>query len=115
MALLSDEQNPQALLNMKAALTQMTLGDGWRYLKKIAEHAIRDLERDSVGEEDDAKANGLRRDARGARKFWESLEKRLELAKAYSNETAEDPADEFFAILEEKKTEPQNERNVGNR
>lgn len=103
MAPLSDEQNPQALLNMKAALTQMTLSDGWRYAKKIAEHAIRDLERESVGEEDDAKANGLRRDARGARKFWESLEKRLELAKAYSNEPPkDDPADEFFAILDKK-------------
>lgn len=69
------------LMVMKAALIQTTSSAGWSYVEKFAETVVRNLESAAIAEEDDAKANGLRRDARGARKFKDELFRRIEIAK----------------------------------
>ena len=66
---------------MKASLIETTASRGWPYVLKFAESVIRDLEREAIAEEDDAKANGMRRDARGARKFKDELLRRIDIAK----------------------------------
>ena len=70
-----------SLMQMKAALLEMTATSGWVYLEKFAETVVRGLESAAIAEEDDAKANGLRRDARGARKFKDELFKRVYIAR----------------------------------
>lgn len=74
------------LLAMKAALLEMTATRGWSFFQKFAETVVRDLETKAVAEEDDVKANGLRRDARGARKFKDELFRRVELAKSFESQ-----------------------------
>lgn len=71
----------KALMEMKAGLVETTASRGWPYIEKFAETVVRNLEREAIAEEDDAKANGLRRDARGARKFKDELFSRIFLAK----------------------------------
>jgi hypothetical protein len=71
----------QALMQMKAALIETTASRGWFYIDKFAETIVRELETKALAEDDDQKANGLRRDARGARKFKDELLKRIALAK----------------------------------
>lgn len=88
------------LLAMKAAFIAMSSMAGWEYFCKFAEAVIRDMEKEAIAEDDDARANGLRRDARGARKFWDDLRGRIELAKSQPTGTQDDPSDEFYAILE---------------
>lgn len=82
------------LMIMKAALQQTTASQGWLFVEKFAETVVRDLESRAIAEDDDAKANGLRRDARGARKFKDELFTRIHLAKtqepAVFNEVATD-------------------------
>ena len=68
-------------MEMKAALFECTSSRGWRYIEKYAETIVRNLEQEAISEEDDVKANGLRRDARGARKFKDELIRRINLAK----------------------------------
>jgi len=72
----------QALMQMKAALIETSASRGWFYVEKFAETIVRNLEQAAIAEEDDTKANGLRRDARGARKFKDELFKRIALAKS---------------------------------
>lgn len=69
------------LMQMKAALLETTATGGWSYVEKFAETVVRNLESAAIAEEDDVKANGLRRDARGARKFKDELFKRVNIAK----------------------------------
>ena len=73
------EVNEQMIL--KAALIETTATQGWLFLEKFMETIVREIEQSSVSEEDDQKANGLRRDARGARKFKDKLLERIQLAK----------------------------------
>jgi hypothetical protein len=77
--------NNRDLMAMKAALIETTASRGWVYVKKFAETVVRDLEKQAIAEEDDVKANGMRRDARGASKFKDELFRRLELAKAFDS------------------------------
>lgn len=77
----------QALMQMKAALLETTATRGWAYIEKFSETIVRNLEAEAIQEEDDAKANGLRRDARGARKFKDELLRRIVLAKTQEPET----------------------------
>ena len=72
-----------SLMQMKAAMLEMTASSGWPYFEKFAETVVRNLESAAIAEEDDAKAAGLRRDARGARKFKDELFKRVQIAKAF--------------------------------
>lgn len=72
----------QALMQMKAALIETGASRGWSYVEKFAETIVRNLEQAAIAEEDDTKANGLRRDARGARKFKDELFKRIAMAKS---------------------------------
>ena len=72
-----------SLMEMKAALLEMTASRGWSYFEKFAETVVRNLESAAIAEEDDAKAAGLRRDARGARRFKDDLFKRVSIAKAF--------------------------------
>lgn len=69
------------LMVLKAALTETTASRGWNYVVKFAETVVRELEKEALAEDDDVKANGLRRDARGARKFKDELLRRIDLAK----------------------------------
>jgi hypothetical protein len=73
--------NNADLMQMRAALVEMTATRGWSYLEKFAETVVRELESQAIAEEDDAKAAGLRRDARGARKFKDELFKRVYIAR----------------------------------
>lgn len=66
---------------MKGFLVETTSSHGWVYIKRFAETVVRDMETKAINEEDDNKANGLRRDARGARLFMKDLFKRIDLAK----------------------------------
>lgn len=70
-----------ARMVMRAALIETTSSRGWAYVERFAETVVRDLEKKSVDEDNDEKANGLRRDARGARKFKDDLFKRITLAR----------------------------------
>lgn len=74
------------LMVMKAALIETTATRGWSYVEKFAETVVRDLEKTAIAEDDDAKANGLRRDARGARKFKDELLRRISIAKSMETE-----------------------------
>lgn len=76
-----------ALMQMKAGLIETTASRGWSYIEKFAETVVRELEQKAIDEEDDIKGNGLRRDARGARKFKDELFRRINLAKAQEPET----------------------------
>lgn len=76
-----------ALMEMKAALIETTASRGWPYILKFAETVVRELEDKALAEDDDAKANGLRRDARGARKFKNELFNRIAGAKNQEPET----------------------------
>ncbi len=76
-----------SLMQMKAALIETTASRGWGYVEKFAETVVRELESTAIAEEDDAKAAGLRRDARGARKFKDELFKRINLARNQEPET----------------------------
>lgn len=69
------------LMQMKAALLETTASKGFYFVEKFAETVVRELESKAIAEEDDTKANGLRRDARGARKFKDELFTRINMAK----------------------------------
>jgi hypothetical protein len=80
------------LIQLKQRLTETTMSPGWADIKRFAETVVRDLEKKALAEEDDAKANGLRRNAKGARDFMEDLFHRIDLAKQINDE----PTDESF-------------------
>ena len=71
---------------MRASLIQTTASPGWSFIEKFAERIIRELEGAAIDEEDDTKAHGLRRDARGARKFKDKLFERINIAKNQETE-----------------------------
>jgi len=97
------DEEQAALVRMKAEFMQMTATLGWQRAEKFAETIIRDLERQSVNELDDHKATALRHDARGASKFWNEFKGRIDRAiKQVIEEPGEDPADQFYAIVEKK-------------
>lgn len=75
-----------ALLVMKAALIETTASRGWPFVERFAETVVRDLETKALEEDDDVKASGLRRDARGARKFKDDLFKRIQIARNFDTE-----------------------------
>lgn len=77
----------KALMEMKAAMIETTASRGWFYVEKFAETIARELENAAIAEEDDTKAHGLRRDARGARKLKDELFRRVFLAKNQEPET----------------------------
>lgn len=66
----------------------------------LAQVAIQELERQAIDEDDPAKANAFKYDARGARKFWETLTQRVEYIQQ-TTEKMEDPREEFYAIIPE--------------
>jgi hypothetical protein len=82
--------NQAQLMANKQALITITNTSGWRVFTRFAQTVLTDLERKALLEEDDAKASGYRRDARGARLFWEDVLKRVELAKNVSDEPTND-------------------------
>ncbi len=86
------------LLRTKAAFIQLTNFPGWEYLRQFAEMTIANLERKALVEDDRDKREGFIHDARGARKFWNSLTGGIEATKSANTET-EDVHEEFFAVL----------------
>lgn len=76
------DNNQAELTAMKGALLETTASRGWRYVTRFAETVVRDMEKAALAEDDDQKANGLRRDARGARKFMDDLLRRIEIAQS---------------------------------
>lgn len=84
------ENSPAQLMVMKAALMETTSTHGWQYIERFAEAVCRDLENQALAEEDDAKANGLRRNAKGAREFLVNLSLRISMAKQLNEEPTTD-------------------------
>ena len=82
-----------ALMTMKAALVEVTASRGWMFVERFAETGVRELETKALDEDDDATANGLRRDARGARKFKDDLFKRINIGRNF------DSADGFVEVV----------------
>jgi hypothetical protein len=78
--------DPRELLAMKAALIQTTGTPGWAFVEKFSNTILRELEIAAMTEEDDTKAMGLRRDAKGAHKFKEALFSRVNMAKSLQEE-----------------------------
>ena len=74
-----------ALMVMRAALIETTASRGWLFVERIAEAVVRDLEKKALEEDDDTKSSGLRRDARGARKFKDDLFRRIQIARNFDN------------------------------
>ena len=74
-----------ALMVMKAALIETMASRGWQFVERFAETVVRDLETKALSEDDEIKASGYRRDARGARKFKDDLFKRLLIARNLDN------------------------------
>lgn len=89
------ESKGAALLVMKAALMETTASRGWSYVERFAETVVRELERKAQDEDDDAKATGYRRDARGARKFKDDLFQRILIARSM------DTKDGFVEVVTE--------------
>jgi hypothetical protein len=89
------DYNTAKLLQMKKALLDLSAGSGWAYFIKFAEAAVRDLEKLALAEDDDTKANSLRHDARGARKFMDAVLNRVELAKS---QDVNPPEDQFIDV-----------------
>lgn len=88
-----DNTQQAALMVMRAAIIETTASRGWLYVERFAETVVRDLEAKALAEDDDEKSNGLRRDARGARKFKDDLFTRLLMARSY------DPKDNFVEVV----------------
>lgn len=82
--------NQAELMQMKRFLLETTSSRGWEYVMKFAETVVRDLEKKALNEEDDAKSNGYRRDARGARMFKDDLFKRIVIAMQIDEPTTDD-------------------------
>lgn len=74
------DKEQAVMLVMRAALIETTASRGWPFVEKFAETVLRDLEAQALAEDDDVKSVGLRRDARGARKFKEEIFRRIRLA-----------------------------------
>ena len=86
-----EQDNKQAqLMQMKLSLMETTRTIGWSFIERFSETIVRDLEKQAIEEEDDTKANGLRRDARGARKFKDELFRRIDLAKSLEEAPTKD-------------------------
>jgi hypothetical protein len=68
----------------------MVNNPGWGDIVKLAEQTLTQIEREVIEEEDDAKAAGLRRDAKGARKFWVEFTNRLNASSRVSDEPSDD-------------------------
>lgn len=88
---------------MKAAFLQLIATAGWEYFQKFAEATIRELEAKALSEDDREKRETYIADARGARKFWTGMKERIYTASTQNTEEPEDPADEFYALVPEKK------------
>ena len=74
-----------AQMVMRAALIETTSSRGWSYVERFAETVVRDLEIKALEEDEDVTASGLRRDARGARKFKDELFRRIQMARSFDN------------------------------
>jgi hypothetical protein len=77
-------------MQVKLRIASLVNNPDWPYAKKLAEETIKAMEREAIDEEDDAKASGLRRDARGARKFWNTFLNQLTIAAQITNEPTND-------------------------
>lgn len=84
-------------MQVKAEFLQLTSSSGWLRFKKFSESVLRDLEKDALMEDDDEKASGLRRDARGARKYFDEVMRRIDLAK--DREFLPDDAESFLDVV----------------
>ena len=89
---------------MKASFLQLIATAGWEYFRKFAESTIRDLEGKALSEDDREKRETFIADARGARRFWSGMQERIYTASTQNTEEPEDPADAFYAVIPEKKT-----------
>ena len=77
-------------MQAKMRLASLVNSPAWQDVIKLAETSLVALEREAIDEEDDNKAVGLRRDAKGARKFWLSFLLRLNISVALSDEPTND-------------------------
>lgn len=98
-----DQPNNPA--HMKACFLQLIATAGWEYFRKFAEATIRELENKALSEDNKEKRETFIADARGARRFWSGMQERIYTASTQSTEQEEDPADEFYAVIPEKKAD----------
>jgi hypothetical protein len=89
------ELSQAELMQMKLRLMETIRTAGWAYIQRFAETIVRELEREAINEDDDTKATGLRRDARGAQKFKDRLFSRIQIATSFEKEPS---ADTFLDI-----------------
>lgn len=82
------------IMAAKSALLETTSTRGWLVIQKFAETVLRDLERQALDEDDPVKRNNYIFDARGARKHWAELVRRINLAKSLEEATD----DSFFEL-----------------
>lgn len=94
--------NDAELIRTKQAFIQLAAFPGFAYLKQYAEAAIRDLEVKALAEDVPSTRDGLIHDARGARKFWRVLTGAIEMTMAVETDVADDPADDFLAVVPER-------------
>ena len=84
-----------SVMQTKQRLVTVIQHPGFKDVLALAEESLKELERQVIDEEDDGKATGLRRDAKGARKFWSGFLTRLNAA---SRVTEEPGADDWLEI-----------------
>lgn len=82
------------LLAVKRAFLRITSDESWAVMKVLAEETIYQLEQKSLAEDDEEKAKAFRHDARGARKFWQSWLRTIDLVK-----NDEPVLDEFLEVV----------------
>jgi len=78
---------------VKAALIRISSDPAWNVMRQLAEEVVYGLERKAIDEDDEAKANTFRNDARGARKFWEKWLSLIEVTKSGEG------ADNFLEVI----------------
>ena len=99
---------------VRAGFISLTSNAGWGFFREFAEKVIVEMERQAIDELDDVKANGLRRDARGARRFWGMLLQSMEFAKTPDIQPSPEQYDQFYAIVENYLKDETNERTEAN-
>lgn len=81
------------LLAVKKAFLRITSDEAWPVMRQLAEETIYQLEQKSLSEEDETKAKVYRYDARGARRFWQSWLRTMELVRDG------EPVPEFLEVV----------------
>lgn len=83
-------------MQLKGNLIETTTTPGWQNITQFAGSILQGMKDEAFLEEDQAKAEGKRRDARGAMKFWTELTLAIARTKALD---AAPTADTFLDVV----------------